>query len=115
MASMSQAYSPHPPGLQHPGVAPGHPMAPGHPQQTAGQPGPGMPQQMHMGVSGPGGPQVTQAGAMLGVMPPVVGAPGGPSAHAIQHLNPNQAQIYQQQQAQMACMLPYYDLYGNTT
>lgn len=69
-------------GVQHPG------------QQVPGQPG--MPQQMHMGVSGPGGPQVTQA--MMGGMPP--GA-GGPSAHALQHLNPGQAQqaqqIYQQQ------------------
>jgi hypothetical protein len=58
-----------------------------------------MPQQMHMGVSGPGGPQVTQAGAMMGGMPP--GA-GGPSAHALQHLNPGQAQqaqMFQQQQA----------------
>jgi hypothetical protein len=102
MASMAQAYSPHPAGLQHPGVAQGHPMAPGQPH-PGGQPGPGMPQQMHMGVSGPG-PQVTQAGGMLGVsMPPGV-VPGGPSAHALQHLNPGQAQMYQQQQAQMACM-----------
>jgi hypothetical protein len=104
MISMAQAYSPHPAGLQqHPGVAPGHPMAPGHPQQGGGQPGPGMPQQMHMGVSGPG-PQVTQGGAMLGVLPPGVSGPGVPSAHALQHLNPNNAQMYQQQQAaQMAC------------
>jgi hypothetical protein len=69
----------------------GVPHNPG--QQVPGQPG--MPQQMHMGVSGPGGPQVSQAGAMMGGMPP--GA-GGPSAHALQHLNPGQAQ---QQQAQM--------------
>jgi len=71
----------------------GVPHNPGQP----GQPGPGMPQQMHMGVSGPG-PQVSQ-GAMMGGMPP--GA-GGPSQHALQHLNPNQAQqaqIFQQQQA----------------
>ena len=99
---MAQAYSPHPAGLQHPGVGPGHPMGPGHPQQGAGQAGPGMPPQMHLGgVSGPG-PQVTQ-GAMLGMQPGVVG-PGAPSAHALQHLNPGQAQMYQQQQAQMACM-----------
>jgi hypothetical protein len=100
MASMAQAYSPHPGGLQHPGVAPGHPMGPGQPH-PGGQPGPGMPQQMHMGVSGPG-PQATQAGAMLGGMPPGV-VPGGPSVHALQHLGPGQAQMYQQQ-AQMACM-----------
>jgi hypothetical protein len=99
---MAQAYSPHPAGMQHPGVGPGHPMAPGHSQQGGGQPGPGMPPQMHMGVSGPGGPQVNQAGTMLGVMPPGGMGPGGPSVHALQHLNPNQAQLYQQQQ-QMAC------------
>lgn len=101
---MAQSYSPHPAGLQHPGVAQGHPMAPGHPQQVVGQPG--MPPQMHMGVSGPGGPQVSQAGGLMGVMPPGVGGPGVPSAIALQHLNPNQAQLYQQQQqqqAQMAC------------
>lgn len=77
----------------------GVPHTPG--QQVPGQPG--MPQQMHMGVSGPGGPQVTQAGALMGAMPP--GA-GGPSAHALQHLNPGQAQqaqMYQQQMGQMAC------------
>ena len=70
-----------------------------------GQPGPGMPQQMHMGVSGPG-PQVTQGGAMMGGIPP--GA-GGPSAHALQHLNPSQAQQAQlfQQQQQMACKCSY--------
>lgn len=105
MTSIAQSYSPHPGGLQqHPGVPQGHPMAgvqhnPGQP--GVGQPGPGMPQQMHMGVSGPG-PQVSQAGALMGGMPP--GA-GGPSAHALQHLNPGQAQqaqMYQQQQA-MAC------------
>jgi hypothetical protein len=83
-------------------MAQGHPMAmPHNPQQ--GQPGPGMPQQMHMGVSGPG-PQVSQ-GAMMGGIPP--GA-GGPSAHALQHLNPGQAQQaqlqYQQQQAMCKCL-----------
>jgi hypothetical protein len=98
MASMAQPYSPHPAGLQHPGVAQGHPMAGVHPQQG----GPGMPQQMHMGVSAPGVPQVTQAGAMMAGMPPGVVGPGGPSAHALSHLNPNQAQMYQQQQ-QMVC------------
>jgi hypothetical protein len=77
-----------------------------------GQPGPGIPQQMHIGgVSGPG-PQVTQGGAMMGGMPP--GA-GGPSAHALQHLNPGQAQqaqIFQQQQQQMACKCSVSFFYG---
>ncbi len=103
MTSLAQGYSPHPGGMQpHPGMAQGHPMAVPHNPGQPGQPGPGMPQQMHMGVSGPGGPQVSQAGAMMGGMPP--GA-GGPSQHALQHLNPNQAQqaqMFQQQQA-MAC------------
>lgn len=106
--SLAQSHSPYPAGIQqHPGGVPqGHPMAgvphaPG--QQIPGQPG--MPQQMHMGVSGPGGPQVTQAGALMGGMPP--GA-GGPSAHALQHLNPGQqqAQMYQQQIGQMAFSNP---------
>ncbi|KAE8442046.1 hypothetical protein EG329_003903 [Mollisiaceae sp. DMI_Dod_QoI] len=100
MTSLAQGYSPHPGGMQpHPGMAQGHPMAVPHNPGQPGQPGPGMPQQMHMGVSGPGGPQVSQAGAMMGGMPP--GA-GGPSQHALQHLNPNQAQqaqMFQQQQA----------------
>src|ERR1700712_2333179 len=116
MTSLAAAYSPHNGGLQqHPGVPQGHPMAgiPHNPgPQGGGQPGPGMPQQMHMGVSGPGGPQVSQAGALMGGMPP--GA-GGPSAHALQHLNPGQAQqaqqaqIYQQQQA-MACMFSSFHI-----
>jgi hypothetical protein len=100
MTSMAQSYSPHPAGMQVPGVGQGHPMGPGHLQQ-GGQPGPGMPPQMHMGVPGAGGPQVTQAGSMLGGMPAGAMGPGGPSVHALQHLNPNQAQLYQQQQ--MAC------------
>jgi len=100
MTSM-QTYSPHPGGMQqqHPGMAPGHPMAMPHNQGQQGQPGPGM--QMQMGVSGPG-PQVTQGGAMMGGMPP--GA-GGPSQHALHHLNPGQAQqaqFLQQQQAMFA-------------
>jgi hypothetical protein len=98
MTSLAQSHSPYPGGIQqHPGVPQGHPMAgvPHNPgQQMQGQPG--MNPQMHMGVSGPGGPQVSQAGALMGGMPP--GA-GGPSAHALQHLNPQaqQAQMYQQQ------------------
>jgi hypothetical protein len=85
---------------QHPGAPQGHQMAgmPHNPgQQMPGQPG--MNLQMHMGVSG-AGPQVSQAGAMMGGMPPGAGVP---SAHALQHLNPaqnQQAQLYQQQ---MAC------------
>jgi len=98
MMTSMQTYSPHPGGMQqqHPGMAPGHPMAMPHNQGQQGQPGPGM--QMQMGVSGPG-PQVTQGGAMMGGMPP--GA-GGPSQHALHHLNPGQAQqaqFLQQQQA----------------
>jgi hypothetical protein len=101
-----QSHSPYPGAMQqHPGVPQGHPMA-GMPhnqgQQIPGQPG--MNPQMHM-VSGPGGPQVSQAGAMMGGMPP--GA-GGPSQHALQHLQPGAAQqaaYLQQQQQQMACKL----------
>lgn len=90
MTSLAQNFQPG--GIQqHPGVPPGHPMAgPHNPQQMQG----GMPPQMHMGVSGPG-PQVSQ-GAMMGGMPPGV---GGPSAHAMQHLNPNQQAQFMQQQA----------------
>ncbi|KUJ13152.1 uncharacterized protein LY89DRAFT_699108 [Mollisia scopiformis] len=104
MTSLAQSYSPHPGGMQpHPGMAQGHPgMAVPHNPGQPGQPGPGMPQQLHMGVSGPG-PQVSQAGVMMGGMPP--GA-GGPSQHALQHLNPNQAaqqqQLFQQQQIAFA-------------
>lgn len=106
MMSLAQSHSPYPAGIQqHPGVPQGHPMAgmPHNPgQQVPGQQG--MPQQMHMGVSGPGGPQVSQAGALMGGMPP---GSGGPSAHALQHLNPGQPQqggpMYQQQMGQMGC------------
>lgn len=96
MTTLAQTHAPYPPGMQqHPGMPP-H-MA-GVPHNQPGQPGPGMPQQMHM-VSGPGGPQVTQAGTMMGVMPP--GA-GGPNAHALQHLNPGQQQAHMFQQQQQA-------------
>ena len=92
----------------HPGLTPGHPMAPGqHPgaAHIAGQPpGGGMVQPVHPGVSAPGVPQVSQAGAMMPGMPPVVGTtgPGGhiPNAHALSHLNPAQQQILHQQQFQ---------------
>lgn len=83
-------------------------MAPGqHPgaAHIAGQtPGAGMVQPVHPGVSAPGVPQVSQAGAMMAGMPPVVGTtgPGGPipNAHALSHLNPAQQQqiLHQQQQ-----------------
>ncbi|CRK10860.1 hypothetical protein BN1723_009194 [Verticillium longisporum] len=95
MTSMGPSFAGHPAGMhQHPGV-PGHPMAPGMPHNPSqqGAPGGGMPQQMHMAVSGPGG-QVNPA-AMMGGMPPGAGAP---NAHALQHLNPAQAQMFQQGQ-----------------
>lgn len=60
-----------------------------------------MVQQMHPGVSAPGGPQVSQAGPMMGGMPPGAGTtgPGGPApnAHALSHLNPANAHMFQQQ------------------
>ncbi|KAI0996058.1 hypothetical protein K3495_g12124 [Podosphaera aphanis] len=95
MTSLAQPYSPHPSGIpQHPGIAQSHPMSQNssHP----GQPGPGISQQLHMSVSGPG-TQVSPGQIMMAGMPP--GA-GGPSAHALQHLNPNQQQ-QAQAQAQM--------------
>lgn len=80
-------------------------MAAQHP--NAGHPGPGMVQQMHPGVSAPGGPQVSQAGPMMGGMPPGAGTagPGGPmpNAHALSHLNPTQAHMFQQQAFQQNC------------
>ena len=108
MTSLAQAHSsPHPGGIQHPGGFQGHPMqgamAVPHSQ---GQGQPGMPQQMHMGVSGPGGPQVSQAGALMGGMPP--GA--GPSAHALQHLNPQAQMLQQQQQAAMCKSISLFPL-----
>ncbi len=103
----SLAYnSAHPAGMQqHPGMAQGHPMGVPHNPGQPGQPGPGMPQQMHMGVSGPG-PQVTQGGAMMGGMP---SGAGGPSAHALQHLNPGQQQQAMFQQQQAMCKPPISD------
>lgn len=109
MTSLAQNHSPYPGGIQHPGVPQGHPMAgvPHNPgQQMPGQPG--MNPQMHMGVSGPGGPQVSQAGAMMGGMPP--GA-GGPSAHAMQHLNPQTQQAQQMYQQQM-CKSSHSQCFG---
>ena len=66
-----------------------------------------MVQQMHPGVSGPGGPQVSQAGPMMGGMPPGAGTagPGGPmpNAHALSHLTPTQAHMFQQQAFPQNC------------
>lgn len=53
-----------------------------------------MPPGMHPGVSGPNGP-VSQAGPMMGMQPGM-----GPNAHAMSHLQPQQAQMFQQQQQQ---------------
>ncbi|OLN86198.1 Transcriptional activator ptaB [Colletotrichum chlorophyti] len=70
-------------------------MAQGMPHNPSqqGPPGGGMPHQMHMAVSGPGG-QVNP-NQLMGGMPP--GA-GGPNAHALQHLNPAQNPMFQQNQ-----------------
>lgn len=80
-------------------------MAGQHP--NAGHPGPGMVQQMHPGVSAPGGPQVSQAGPMMGGMPPGAGTagPGGPmpNAHAMSHLNPQAPHMFQQQAFAQNC------------
>lgn len=78
-------------------------MAPGmahSASQPGAQPG-GMSHQLvgHMGVSTPGG-QMNPAALMGGMTP---GA-GGPNAHAMQHLNPAQAQMFQAQHLNpMAC------------
>ncbi len=81
----------------HAGMAHGgQPMVQDHHsnQGVPGGPHPGasMGQQMHPGLAGPGGPQVSQGGPMMGMMQGG-GPPGGasgpaPSAHALQHLNP---------------------------
>jgi hypothetical protein len=86
---------------QHPGVMAGHAMGPGHhenPVQSGVVPQPGQNIQpgMHPGVSGPSGGQVSQGGP-TGSMT----HGGGPSVHALSHLNPSQAQIFQQQQHQI--------------
>jgi hypothetical protein len=84
---MQASHFPPQPGMQMPQ---GHMMGgpgPGHPMQQ------GM--QMHPGVSGPNGP-VSQAGPMMAGMQPGV----GPNAHALSHLQPQQAHMFQQQQQQ---------------
>lgn len=104
---MAQPFPAHQGIPQHPGLPPGHPMA--HAQHpNAVHPGAGMVQQVHPGVSGPGAPQVTQAGPMMGGMPPgaATTGPGGPvpNAHALSHLGPTQAHIFQQPQFAQNCM-----------
>lgn len=94
-------FAPHP-GMQqqHPGVPPGHNMAPGmvhNPSQPGSQPG-GLPPHLaqQMGVSAPGG-QVNPS-ALMG------GMPGGPNAHAMQHLNPQvHAQMFGQSPVPLNC------------
>lgn len=97
MASIPQGFAPHPGGMQqpHPGVPQGHHMAPGmahNPSQPGAQPG-GIPPHLaqQMGVSAPGG-QVNPSALM--------GVPGAPNVHAMQHLNP---QMFGQQPGQMNC------------
>lgn len=103
--SIQQPFAPQPGGMVHPGMQPGHQMAPGqpgHPGHLVG-PGPGgMVQQMHPGVSGP---QVTQGPVVTG-MPQGVGMGTGvgvPSAHAMSHLGPSQANFLHQQNMTANC------------
>lgn len=103
---MAQPFPAHQGIPQHPGLPPGHPMA--HAQHpNAVHPGAGMVQQVHPGVSAPGGPQVSQAGPMMGGMPPGAGTTGPagpvPSAHALSHLGPAQAHLFQQPQFAQNC------------
>jgi hypothetical protein len=86
---MTTSYPPHNGGMHPQGLPPGHPMAAGGPNQ-----GQHMPPGMHPGVSGPNG-SVSQAGPMMGMQPGM-----GPNAHALSHLQPQQAQMFQQQQQQ---------------
>lgn len=108
MASMAQPFAGHQAALAgHTGVTHGGlPMSQGHPSNqgvpgVGQQPGVSMGQQMH---AGPGTAQVTQAGPMMAGMIQTgapTGVPGaGPSAMALQHLNPatHQGQVLAQQQ-----------------
>ncbi|EAW14140.1 LIM domain-binding protein [Aspergillus clavatus NRRL 1] len=94
---MAQPFPAHQGIPQHPGLPPGHPMAPG--QHPNAHPGAGMVQGVHPGVSAPG-PQVTQGGPMMAGMPPGAGTtgPGPVQAHALSHLGPAQAHLFQQPQ-----------------
>jgi hypothetical protein len=110
---MTQPFPAHQGIPQHPGLPPGHPMAQAqhHNATHMGvQPGAGMVQQIHPGVSA-AGPQVSQPGMMAG-MPPGSGTtgPGGPvpNAHALSHLNPAQAHLFQQQQFAQNCELQFH-------
>lgn len=103
---MAQPFPAHQGIPQHPGLPPGHGMAPAqHP--TAAHPGAAMIPQVHSGVSAPGGPQVTQAGSMMGGMPPGPGTTGPagpvPNAHALSHFGPAQAHLFQQPQFAQNC------------
>ena len=100
MASMAQPFNPAmagmPPGGQPMGPHPSNQGIPGN-----GQPGVTMGQPMHPGMAGPGMPQVSQGGQMLTMMPGngPPGVPAGhPNSHAMQHLNPNQGQMFPGQQ-----------------
>ena len=100
MASMAQPFNPGMAAMP----AGGQPMA-SHPSNQAmpsgGQPGVTMGQPIHQGIVGPGMPQASQAGTMM-AMGPGGGPPGvpgaHPNAHAMQHLNPNQNQMFAGQQ-----------------
>ena len=90
MAAMAPAFGgPHSGGMpQHPGSVPGHPIGPGMPPNPGQHVQGGMHHPM-MGVTAPSG-QVNAAAFMHGM-------PGGVSGnvHALQHLNPGQAQMLQ--------------------
>jgi hypothetical protein len=93
MASMAQPFHPGTmPG--HGGMPPGHPMAPGHPPNQ-GMPG-GQPGMMGQQIHAMGGPQVSQ-GPMINLGQPGPGM-GGPNAHAMSHLTPNNIMQQQLQQ-----------------
>lgn len=95
---MTTSY-PHNGGMHPQGIPQGHPM--GGPGQHPGQQ---MPPGMHPGVSGPNG-AVSQPGPMMGMQPGM----GGPNAHALQHLQPQQAHMFAQQQQQHPGMSRYPD------
>ncbi len=78
----------YPHGMHPQGMPPGHGMG-GPGPNPGGQMPPGM---QH--VSGPNGP-VSQPGPMMGMQPGM-----GPNAHALSHLQPQQAHMFQQQQQQ---------------
>lgn len=118
------AYQPQP-GM-HPGGMPAH----GHPGMAPTPGGHmGQPMMQHQGVTGPGQTHVAQAGPMMGMQPGAgmpgghhpgaagsMGIPGQPgqgmggqsmagggaNAHAMSHLNPQQAAMMQQQQMQQS-------------